>query len=53
MEKSIEYGARKPKSDFDKRANDKNSPGGVSYVKGKLLGKKEAPAKQTKGIGKA
>ena len=52
MAKSIEYGVSTPKSDFDRRANDKNSPGKVSYKKTAPSGK-EAPAKQTKGIDRA
>lgn len=52
MAKSIEYGIRTPKSDFEKRANDRNAPGKVVYKKTAPTGK-QAPATQNKGIGKA
>ena len=50
---SIKYGIRKPSSDFEKRTNERNAPGKVTMVKGKCSCQKSAPAKQSKGIGKA
>jgi len=51
MGKSIEYGTRTPKSDFDKRANDTNNPTAPIMVKGKIMKQKGGGGKQTKGFG--
>ena len=51
MAKSIEYGIRTPKSDFEKRANDTNAPAKVGKVGKKSPHGGVSSAKQTKGFG--